>query len=157
MELSDPSSNTSKETFIPGAQPPSEIARTQIGHPYRVAAGVPAQGRQSAMVCPLGHSLPERHRRNQHHLSSCTDGWRNQRCTPPRCCRYGGNHFDRQRHRSAALGLASDAVGRPSVFLIMFLLQAALFFFLPAQRDFAILVTLAFVILSCYGGGFGTM
>jgi len=39
----------------------------------------------------------------------------------------------------------------------MFLLQAALFFFLPAQRDFAILVTLAFVILSCYGGGFGTM
>ena len=48
-------------------------------------------------------------------------------------------------------------MGRPSVFLIMFLLQAALFFFLPAQRDFAILVTLAFVILSCYGGGFGTM
>jgi OFA family oxalate/formate antiporter-like MFS transporter len=42
----------------------------------------------------------------------------------------------------------SDAVGRPSVFLIMFLLQAALFFFLPAQRDFAILVTLAFVILA---------
>jgi MFS transporter, OFA family, oxalate/formate antiporter len=30
-------------------------------------------------------------------------------------------------------------------------------FFLPAQRDFAILVTFAFVILSCYGGGFGTM
>ncbi len=51
----------------------------------------------------------------------------------------------------------SDAVGRPSVFLVMFLLQAVLFFFLPAQRDFAILVTLAFVILSCYGGAFGTM
>jgi OFA family oxalate/formate antiporter-like MFS transporter len=51
----------------------------------------------------------------------------------------------------------SDAVGRPNVFLIMFLLQAALFFLLPAQRDFAMLVTLAFVILSCYGGGFGTM
>lgn len=48
MELSDPSSNTSKETFIPGAQPPSEIAGTQIGHPHRVAAGLPAQGRQSA-------------------------------------------------------------------------------------------------------------
>ena len=30
-------------------------------------------------------------------------------------------------------------------------------FFLPAQRDFAILVTFAFFILSCYGGGFGTM
>ena len=51
----------------------------------------------------------------------------------------------------------SDAVGRPGVFLIMFVLQAALFFLLPAQRDFAILVTLAFVILTCYGGGFGTM
>jgi MFS transporter, OFA family, oxalate/formate antiporter len=41
--------------------------------------------------------------------------------------------------------------------LIMFLLQATLFFFLPAQRDFGILVSFAFVILSCYGGGFGTM
>jgi OFA family oxalate/formate antiporter-like MFS transporter len=51
----------------------------------------------------------------------------------------------------------SDAVGRANVFLIMFLLQAALFFLLPAQRDFAILVTFAFVILGCYGGGFGTM
>jgi len=51
----------------------------------------------------------------------------------------------------------SDSVGRPGVFLIMFLLQATLFFFLPAQRDFAILVTFAFFILSCYGGGFGTM
>src|SRR5258708_8324655 len=51
----------------------------------------------------------------------------------------------------------SDPVGRPGVFLIMFLFQAMLFFFLPAQRDFAILVTFAFVILSCYGGGFGTM
>ena len=48
MELSDPSSNTSKETFIPGTQPPSEIAGTQIGHPHRTAAGLPAQGRQSA-------------------------------------------------------------------------------------------------------------
>jgi MFS transporter, OFA family, oxalate/formate antiporter len=51
----------------------------------------------------------------------------------------------------------SDAVGRPLVFLIMFLLQAALFFLLPAQHVFAMLVTLAFVILSCYGGAFGTM
>src|SRR5258705_3997291 len=51
----------------------------------------------------------------------------------------------------------SDAIGRRNVFLIMFLLQAAILFFLPAQRDFAMLVTLAFVILSCYGGGFGTM
>jgi MFS transporter, OFA family, oxalate/formate antiporter len=51
----------------------------------------------------------------------------------------------------------SDSLGRPAVFLIMFSLQAVLFFSLPAQRDFAILVSSAFVILSCYGGAFGTM
>jgi OFA family oxalate/formate antiporter-like MFS transporter len=51
----------------------------------------------------------------------------------------------------------SDAVGRRNVFLIMFLLQAALFFLLPSQHEFAILTGLAFIILSCYGGGFGTM
>jgi MFS transporter, OFA family, oxalate/formate antiporter len=51
----------------------------------------------------------------------------------------------------------SDAIGRRNVFLIMFLLQACLFFLLPSQREFAILVTLCFIILSCYGGGFGTM
>jgi MFS transporter, OFA family, oxalate/formate antiporter len=39
----------------------------------------------------------------------------------------------------------------------MFLLQAALFFLMPSQREFAILVTLCFIVLSCYGGGFGTM
>jgi OFA family oxalate/formate antiporter-like MFS transporter len=51
----------------------------------------------------------------------------------------------------------SDATGRRNVFLIMFLLQAGLFFLLPSQREFAMLVTLCFIILSCYGGGFGTM
>jgi OFA family oxalate/formate antiporter-like MFS transporter len=51
----------------------------------------------------------------------------------------------------------SDAIGRRNVFLIMFLIQAILFFLMPAQREFAILVSLAFIILSCYGGGFGTM
>jgi MFS transporter, OFA family, oxalate/formate antiporter len=51
----------------------------------------------------------------------------------------------------------SDAIGRRNVFLIMFLVQAASFFLMPSQREFAILVTLCFVVLSCYGGGFGTM
>jgi OFA family oxalate/formate antiporter-like MFS transporter len=51
----------------------------------------------------------------------------------------------------------SDSLGRPRVFLIMFLLQAALFFVMPAQRNFVLLVTSAFLILSCYGGAFGTM
>jgi MFS family permease len=51
----------------------------------------------------------------------------------------------------------SDAIGRPNVFLIMFLLQAALFFLMPSQRQFTVLVTLCLIVLSCYGGGFGTM
>jgi predicted molibdopterin-dependent oxidoreductase YjgC len=51
----------------------------------------------------------------------------------------------------------SDAIGRRNVFLIMFFVQAILFLLMPAQHEFAILVSLAFVVLSCYGGGFGTM
>jgi len=51
----------------------------------------------------------------------------------------------------------SDAIGRRNVFLIMFLVQAGLFFLMPSQREFAILVALCFIVLSCYGGGFGTM
>jgi len=51
----------------------------------------------------------------------------------------------------------SDAIGRRNVFLIMFLLQAALFFVLPSQHEFTALATICFVVISCYGGGFGTM
>ncbi len=51
----------------------------------------------------------------------------------------------------------SDAVGRRNVFLIMFLLQAALFFLLPSLRQFTLLALVCFIIISCYGGGFGTM
>jgi MFS transporter, OFA family, oxalate/formate antiporter len=51
----------------------------------------------------------------------------------------------------------SDAIGRRNVFLIMFLLQAVLFFLLPAMRAFALLALVCFIIISCYGGGFGTM
>ena len=51
----------------------------------------------------------------------------------------------------------SDAIGRRNVFLIMFFVQAGLFFLMPSQREFAILVALCFIVLSCYGGGFGTM
>ncbi|MBV9273125.1 MAG: OFA family MFS transporter [Verrucomicrobia bacterium] len=51
----------------------------------------------------------------------------------------------------------SDAIGRRSVFLIMFLLQAVLFFILPTQHEFQVLALVCFMILTCYGGGFGTM
>jgi MFS transporter, OFA family, oxalate/formate antiporter len=51
----------------------------------------------------------------------------------------------------------SDAIGRRNVFLIMFLLQAVLFFLLPSLRQFTLLALVCFIIISCYGGGFGTM
>ena len=51
----------------------------------------------------------------------------------------------------------SDAIGRKSVFLMMFLVQCVAFFFLAHVQSFGMLATLAFVVLLCYGGGFGTM
>ncbi len=52
----------------------------------------------------------------------------------------------------------SDAIGRKWVFFVMFLLQAVLLVLLPALgASFVMLSILAFVIVSCYGGGFGTM
>src|SRR5258707_14668939 len=51
----------------------------------------------------------------------------------------------------------SDAIGRRNVFLIMFVLQDALFFVLPSLHEFTALATICFIVISCYGGGFGTM
>jgi MFS transporter, OFA family, oxalate/formate antiporter len=51
----------------------------------------------------------------------------------------------------------SDFVGRRWVFLAMFLLQAALFFVIAQITNFAVFTLLAFMVLLCYGGGFGTM
>ena len=53
----------------------------------------------------------------------------------------------------------SDAIGRNWVFLTMYLLQAALFFLIPiiGPGSFVALAILCFIIVSCYGGGFGTM
>ena len=51
----------------------------------------------------------------------------------------------------------SDLIGRKWVFLTMFLLQAVIFFVLPNISSFGMFTALAFIILLCYGGGFGTM
>jgi OFA family oxalate/formate antiporter-like MFS transporter len=51
----------------------------------------------------------------------------------------------------------SDFVGRRWVFLAMFLLQAVLFFVMPSVASFGLLTLISFVVLLCYGGGFGTM
>ena len=51
----------------------------------------------------------------------------------------------------------SDAVGRRTVFVMMFLLQSVSFLLLSKVHHFGVLSLLAFIILLCYGGGFGTM
>jgi OFA family oxalate/formate antiporter-like MFS transporter len=51
----------------------------------------------------------------------------------------------------------SDAITRRWTFVTMFLVQIGLFLIFPGTSSAAILTVLAFVILMCYGGGFGTM
>lgn len=51
----------------------------------------------------------------------------------------------------------SDFIGRRYVFLIMFLLQAVIFFVLPQAVSYTFFAILACIIALCYGGGFGTM
>ena len=51
----------------------------------------------------------------------------------------------------------SDAIGRKWVFFTMFALQAVLFLLLPLIGLYFLLAIVSFIIVSCYGGGFGTM
>ncbi|PRX41090.1 OFA family oxalate/formate antiporter-like MFS transporter [Planifilum fimeticola] len=51
----------------------------------------------------------------------------------------------------------SDWIGRRGVFIIMFLLQALLFLFLPNLNTVGLFVATTALIALCYGGGFGTM
>lgn len=51
----------------------------------------------------------------------------------------------------------SDLITRRATFAIMFALQIALFWFLPFIHTALTLTVVSFIILLCYGGGFGTM
>jgi MFS transporter, OFA family, oxalate/formate antiporter len=51
----------------------------------------------------------------------------------------------------------SDGLTRRATFFVIFLLQVVLFWVLPGVSSAALMTTLAFIILMCYGGGFGTM
>jgi OFA family oxalate/formate antiporter-like MFS transporter len=55
------------------------------------------------------------------------------------------------------LAWLSDFLTRRYTFLLMFLLQAVLFWLLPSIATAGVLTVFSFVILMCYGGGFGTM
>jgi len=52
---------------------------------------------------------------------------------------------------------ASDAIGRARVYLLLYVIQAAIFFALPRLTDAVIFSAALAVIGFCYGGGFGTM
>jgi MFS transporter, OFA family, oxalate/formate antiporter len=51
----------------------------------------------------------------------------------------------------------SDLITRPATFLVMFAAQILLFWFLPNVATAWFLTVVTFVVLMCYGGGFGTM
>jgi MFS transporter, OFA family, oxalate/formate antiporter len=51
----------------------------------------------------------------------------------------------------------SDAITRRWTFAIMYVFQFGLFWLLPSLTSVAVITVVAFVILMCYGGGFGTM
>src|SRR5258705_13839897 len=51
----------------------------------------------------------------------------------------------------------SDLISRRVTFVVMFLLQVLLFWFLPSVTAVSLMTFLTFIILMCYGGGFGTM
>jgi OFA family oxalate/formate antiporter-like MFS transporter len=51
----------------------------------------------------------------------------------------------------------SDLIGRKGTFVAMFIVQMVLFWLLPGLSSVAAITIIAFLILMCYGGGFGTM
>ena len=51
----------------------------------------------------------------------------------------------------------SDSITRRTAFIVMFAMQVLLFWILPGIATAAVLTVIAFLILMCYGGGFGTM
>ncbi len=52
---------------------------------------------------------------------------------------------------------ASDLLSRRMTFVIMFAIQALLFWFFPALHVVSAVTLVAFIVLMCYGGGFGIM
>jgi OFA family oxalate/formate antiporter-like MFS transporter len=51
----------------------------------------------------------------------------------------------------------SDLVSRRVTFFAMFVVQVLLFWFLPSVTAVPLMTLVAFIVLMCYGGGFGTM
>jgi len=52
---------------------------------------------------------------------------------------------------------ASDSITRRGTFVVMFIAQIILFWAFPSITSASMLTIVAFIVLMCYGGGFGTM
>ncbi len=52
---------------------------------------------------------------------------------------------------------ASDYLSRRWTFAVMFILQIGLFWILPSLQAVGVITVVSFIILMCYGGGFGTL
>jgi OFA family oxalate/formate antiporter-like MFS transporter len=52
---------------------------------------------------------------------------------------------------------ASDYIGRPSVFMIFFIIQIVAFFLLPNVTNALVFQALILLVVSCYGGGFSNL
>lgn len=51
----------------------------------------------------------------------------------------------------------SDVITRRATFFVMFVIQVLLFWLLPNVTSVSVMTAVTFVVLMCYGGGFGTM
>ncbi|HEY0321498.1 MAG TPA: OFA family MFS transporter [Pyrinomonadaceae bacterium] len=51
----------------------------------------------------------------------------------------------------------SDLITRRATFFVMFVVQVLLFWFIPSVATVSLMTIVTFVVLMCYGGGFGTM
>lgn len=51
----------------------------------------------------------------------------------------------------------SDLITRRATFAVMFVLQVLLFWFFPNITTVSLMTLVTFIVLMCYGGGFGTM
>jgi len=51
----------------------------------------------------------------------------------------------------------SDMIGRKNVFMVMFITQAALYFYLPSVTSTLVFTIIACYLLACLGGGFAVM
>src|SRR2546430_14761473 len=114
-------------------------------------------GQGLAVVRAVGALVPERNCRHRCPLPGSSHGPGDYRSNGARGRGTRRHLRDRQWPRASRVGVAFGPRGRKWVFLIMYLLQAVLFFSLTLTNSFVVFTALGFVILLCYGGGFGTM